>query len=58
VIYIANEFGKDLSSHHKWSYYASSKSIMEHLLNEHYPSLPLSMNRPSLVAPTRDAANG
>lgn len=55
---VKKKYNNDLSDHHKINCYAFSKHIMEHLVHEKYPNLPISVNRPSIVAPSRDGTYG
>ena len=55
---VKEKYDSDLSDHHKINCYAFSKHIMEHLVHEKYPHLPISVNRPSIVAPSRDGSYG
>lgn len=55
---VKEKYNNELSDHHKINCYAFSKHIMEHLVHEKYPNLPICINRPSIVAPSRDGTYG
>lgn len=55
---VKEKYSSELSDHHKINCYAFSKHILEHLVHEKYPNLPICVNRPSIVAPSRDGSYG
>jgi nucleoside-diphosphate-sugar epimerase len=55
---VKEQYSQELSDHHKNNCYAFSKHILEHLVHEQYPSLPICVVRPSIVAPSRDGTYG
>eukprot|EP00549_Striatella_unipunctata_P008137 CAMPEP_0118706022 /NCGR_PEP_ID=MMETSP0800-20121206/20281_1 /TAXON_ID=210618 ORGANISM="Striatella unipunctata, Strain CCMP2910" /NCGR_SAMPLE_ID=MMETSP0800 /ASSEMBLY_ACC=CAM_ASM_000638 /LENGTH=456 /DNA_ID=CAMNT_0006608419 /DNA_START=208 /DNA_END=1578 /DNA_ORIENTATION=- len=53
-----DEYFVDLHPYYKKNTYALSKLIMEHLITERYPHLPITFARPSIVTPDREGTHG
>lgn len=47
-----DEYGDAIGVHYRMNCYAFSKYIMEHVVSEQHPSLPVCFVRPSIVAPS------